>query len=175
MQTKKPSIDIDLTDVPDVIKILISDLAHEHGKERINAREEFVAMGSGILKYILPLVQSKNRVLRWEAAKIMQQIGDISCLSTFIDLLEDKDRDVRWIAAEALVQMGEISIIPLLDRLVEHGHSKYLEDEAHHVISKMYHGTDRFMFQSLLDVLKSKHKGDMVSYEALQVLRKIRK
>ena len=174
MTPKKQIFDIDLSQYPESLKQPITDLSNEHGKERIRARETLVAIGPLVLDYIYPLLQSENRVLRWEAAKITEEIAHLSSLSVLLDLLEDEDHDIRWIAAEGIVDLGAETTIHLLDRLMRHDHSKYLVDEAHHVIGKMYHGEDRVIYQPLLDVLKSKHKGDLVSFEALQLLRLFR-
>ena len=174
MVAKRELFDIDTTGFPREISTLLRDLGHEHGHERIQAHEQLVEMGKDILVYLEPLLGSKNRVLRWEAAKIMEEIADMSSMKILLDLLEDNDRDIRWIAAEGLVELGRDIIIPLLERLEEEGRSRYLDEGAHHVFTKMFRGSDREFIKSLMDVLKSKHMGDLVSYEALQLLHKLR-
>ena len=174
MVAKRELFDIDTTGFPREISTLLRDLGHEHGHERIQAHEQLVEMGKDILVYLEPLLGSKNRVLRWEAAKIMEEIADMSSMKILLDLLEDKDRDIRWIAAEGLVELGGEIIVPLLERLEEEGRSRYLEEGAHHVIYKMFHGGDREFYKPLLEVLKSKHKADLVSYEAMLLLKRLR-
>lgn len=168
------SIDIDLRQVPDHLRPYLIDLANEHGKERIHAREYMEKLGPPVLPYLEMLLQSENRVLRWEASKIMQLIGDISSLTVFLDLLEDEDHDIRWIASEGLVQIGEVSLKPLLKRMIDQGSSSYLNAGAVHLISSLFHGAERKPFHHFLRILKKRHQsGEVIASEALRLLREL--
>ncbi|MGA2406446.1 MAG: hypothetical protein ABSF81_06815 [Bacteroidales bacterium] len=49
------------------------------------------------------LLDSKNGLLRTEAAKIVELIADKRSIPLLINLLDNNEFEIRWIAAEGLI------------------------------------------------------------------------
>src|SRR5664280_2213328 len=70
-------------------------------------------MGKTVIPQLHRLLDSKNDLLRSEAAKIVEPISDRRSIPFLIRLLDDKEFEIRWIAAEGLIKIGRRSILPL--------------------------------------------------------------
>jgi HEAT repeat protein len=120
---------------PDIIELLIGDLASTDGIVRIMARRTLVSIGGKAIDRLLDSLKSKNKWVRWEAAKALGQIGGIAAIHGLVKALDDKMFDVRWIAAEALIHIGGRKvIIQILNALVEHPDSYWTREAVHHVL-----------------------------------------
>ena len=140
------------------IQQLLKILGSENGMEREKAREELVAKGKMVLASLAKLLDQPKHIYRWEALKIMVEIGDPISISLFIQALEDDESDVRWIAAEGLIKGGAQSINPLLKALVEKADSIFILAGAHHVfydLKKAEKLPADFPIDKLLSALKN--------------------
>ena len=50
-------------------------LGHEDGQKRKNAREKLVAIGEDALKHIKDFLSHPKHIYRWEAMKVIKDIG----------------------------------------------------------------------------------------------------
>lgn len=113
---------------------LIIDLASHDRRIRRQAREQLVAMGGVIIPVLLTALMDPSDQVRWQAAKVLGEIGDPAAASGLVKALEDEAFEVRWRAAEALATFGCDGLIPLLQALKQHSGSVYLREGAHHVL-----------------------------------------
>jgi len=159
------------------IQKLIEELGDNSTHTRKSAREKLINIGFEIIDDIILLLDHQKHTYRWEAMKILEEIGDPVAIPIFIEYLEDDESDIRWIAAEGLTRLGPLSIKPLLKRLVENpNHSISLFLGVHQVFNrfkrkKLFKEQDQI--DDFLKALK-KHKatGDIKSY-ALKILSRI--
>jgi hypothetical protein len=118
---------------PSDVASLIADLAHPDGVRRECARRALVRIGKPAVPELTRLLRAPRRQMRWEAAKALGRIADISSAPALVHALEDKDSDVRWLAAVGLVAIGPDALPPLLRALLEQRESNWLWEGAHHV------------------------------------------
>ena len=97
----------DFSFIPEEIRSLVRGLISEEGMSRMKARNLLVKQGPANLLYFEMLLHTDNRLLRWETAKVIEEIADEASVPLFLDLLEDSDDDIRWIAAEGLIRIGK--------------------------------------------------------------------
>ena len=122
------------------IESLISNLANKDSIARIKARASLVSYGHRAVEPLLEALSSKNQWVRWEAAKALSQIHDISSINGLINALRDEMFDVRWLAAEGLIAIGRKSLKPILQALVELPDSIWMMEGAHHVLHEIEKG-----------------------------------
>lgn len=111
---------------------LIDNLCSENGVERQNARKKLVIMGYEVLDYLSDMLSSPKHIHRWEALKVMEEIGDPVSIPVFLEFLEDEKSDLRWIAAQGLIRIGQKAIGPLLNLVEKKYDSTFVLDGAHH-------------------------------------------
>jgi HEAT repeat protein len=161
---------------PSEIKHLISNLADKDSITRIKARAILVSYGRQSVKPLLEALSSKNKWVRWEAAKALSQIHDPSSINGLIRALRDEMFDVRWLTAEALISIGRKSLIPLLQAIIKNPDSIWIMEGAHHVLHDMEKGD---LEQILRPVLKALENTDeaievpLIAESVLNVLQKI--
>jgi HEAT repeat protein len=161
------NIDINLKDVEPEYAPMVKNLVNEKVNTRKEARNKLVEMKAKVLPSIYTLFESKNELLRWEAAKIIQEIASPESIPFLISLLEAEESEIRWIAAEGLIQIGRSSIKPLLKKLInEQNEPFYLINGTHHVLGVLLDKIEKERFKQLLNVLKEK-KGLQVSIPVL--------
>lgn len=149
----KKELDVNLDNFPVDIADLVIKLADDNGILRKQARETLVKYGSDVVPYIHLVTATDDIQLRWEASKILEQIGNERSIPILIDLLVDEESDIRWIAAQGLINIGKASVIPLLKQVKHHGDSIYIREGAHHVLWGVFDETERDRFMDLLDAL----------------------
>ena len=160
MKTKynRKDLDIDLVKFPADIADLVIKLADENGIVRKTTREKLVKLGGEVIPYIHEVTLTENQQLRWEASKILEQIGDERSIPVLISLIIDDESDIRWIAAQGLINIGDASIIPLLRQVKHHSDSIYIREGAHHVLWEVLDDSKRKKFKDLLEALGNEHK-----------------
>lgn len=136
------------------IAALITDLGSQDGFIRLRARQYLVTIGRRSISHLVKALESKDTIMRWEAAKALEQIGDPLAIEVLVDALEDDMFDVRWMAAEGLIIIGRYAIIRLLERLIKHPESEWLREGAHHVIRCQKDPKLRLILQPLLRILE---------------------
>jgi HEAT repeat protein len=71
---------------------------------------------------------------RWEAAKALSQFPDARASPVLGDTRENQGFGVRWLAAQGLIEVGRAALIPLMERLIERLHSRWLQEDAHYML-----------------------------------------
>jgi len=121
----------------DKIKRLIADLRSYDGVVRREARQTLAFIGKPAVDCLIPLLKDPDDEVRWEAAKVLGDIGDSKAASDLVTLLMDHNYGVRWLAAEALIPLGRNALLPLLEKLTEHPESSWLRRGAHYVLDTL--------------------------------------
>jgi len=140
---------------------LVQQLCNDDGHERKNARKKLVAVGEKALEHVRNLLNHPKHVCRWEAMKVIEEIGLPQSIPVFIEALEDDKSDIRWIAAEGLIRTGRHAVRPLLKAVAENYDSVFVLNGAHHVISELKRKKElpeNFPAKKLLSLLKNSSK-----------------
>jgi len=139
------------------IQELLEKLCSEEGLIRKEARNSLVKAGTPVLPYVLELLDSEKHIYRWEAMKVIAEIGSPESIPIFLESLNDDSGDIRWIASEGLIHTGKYSVKPLLELILDKHDSVFVLNGAHHIIHvlsiKKLLPKD-FPTQKLLDLLK---------------------
>ena len=122
----------------DNINMLLNALSSKDWVKRVNGRKALIKLGPAAVNPVIGVINSKNQTVRWEAVKVLQQIGDPSSVDALVNALRDNMFDVRWIAAEALINIGDASIKPLLRATINFPDSDEIREGAHHVFHDMH-------------------------------------
>jgi len=144
-------IDINLKDFPDNLTSLIKEsLDSKNSVKKLDARSKLVRMGKTIIPQLHRLLDSKNGLLRMEAAKIVELIADRRSIPFLINLLDDKEFEIRWIAAEGLIKIGRRAILPLLKSIRDGKSTFILNKGAHHVLLSLLNENEKNRLTALL-------------------------
>ncbi|MDD4740197.1 MAG: HEAT repeat domain-containing protein [Bacteroidales bacterium] len=108
----------------------------------LKARRRFADGGEAVLPVMHKLLHSKQRVIRKQAAKVLELIAHPSSIDELLAMLEDDVSGIRWIAAEALIKIGRASLRPLLKTLARRADSYNFRLGAHHVLAKLVYEDD---------------------------------
>ena len=119
------------------IKELIGLLCNDDGHRRKEAREKLVDIGESTLDYVKDLLDHEKHICRWEAMKVIEEIGSPQSIPIFLEALDDDKSDIRWIAAEGLIRTGKYSVRPLLNAVAENSDSVFILNGAHHVFYEL--------------------------------------
>jgi HEAT repeat protein len=156
------------------IESWISDLGSDDGLVRQKAREHLVKMGNRVTEHLVELLKSRESVLRWEAAKALEEIADPAAALPLVCALEDEEYDVRWLAAEGLIAIGQKALPPLLDALIEDAESLRLREGAHHVLRNVHKASLKSVVVPLIKALEDPDAEEKVpgaTYDVLKVLK----
>jgi HEAT repeat protein len=157
-----------------LIETLITNLASDDDKTRVEARHSLVAMGKTAVPSLIEALESKRYLMRWEAAKALSEIGDSGAASALVKALEDEEFDVRWIAAEGLIKMNIHGLKPLLQALKEEADSSFLREGAHHVLHDLAKGALRESLTPALNALESMEPLEEVPLAVLKTLEMLK-
>jgi HEAT repeat protein len=168
-------IDISLKDFPDNLTTLIKEsLDSKNSVKKLAARSKLVLMGKAIIPQMHKLLDSKNDLLRMEAAKVVELIADKRSIPLLINLLDDKVFEISWIAAEGLIKTGRRSIVPLLKSIRDGKSSFILNKGAHHVLLSLLTDNEKNKLMTLLLSLDDAQElGETAPVEASMALRTI--
>jgi HEAT repeat protein len=148
---RRSRIDVSIEDFTDNVASVIPDLMEtKNYQKKREARRNLVHMGKMILPLMNKLLTSKNLILRKEASKVIELIGDKESIPTLIRLLDDENGSIRWIAAEGLIHVGRDSIVPLLEALFKCTDTYYVKLGAHHVFTRLFSDEEKSEFRPLL-------------------------
>jgi len=159
------------------IKKLLELLCNDDGHKRKEAREKLVDIGESTLDYVKDLLDHEKHHCRWEAMKVIEEIGSPQSIPIFLEALDDDKSDIRWIAAEGLIRTGKYSIGPLLKAVAENYDSVFILNGAHHVF---YELDERdllpkgFPADKLLPVLKSSGREASLKVLVHSILRDLK-
>lgn len=154
-ETKEPSIET-----------LISTLSTQKDTLRESARHTLVAIGKPAVPSLIKALKNKKALIRWEAAKALEEIADPETAPKLVEALEDSDFDVRWLAAEGLIRMNIKGLKPLLEALEHRGDSVLLREGAHHVFHDLAKGELRKCLIPVLASLEALEPGEEVPWLA---------
>lgn len=171
-KTEYNYIDLDLKGYSKQVVPLVSGLVSELSHERKDARKKLVKMGKEVVPQIHKTLLSKNKLLKWEAARVIKEIGDLSSIPVFIQLLEDPESDIRWIAAEGLINTGRDCIVPLLKEIMANGDSYYIRNGVHHVFRELFDDNEKKLFHQLQHALQHyTESSEFAQVEAAKAIR----
>jgi HEAT repeat protein len=122
---------------PFCIELLIEQLQSDDGVLRMKARDTLVKIGKPAACYIIPLLNHRDKHLRWEACKTLGHIRDPKTARDIALLLTDEDMDVRWVAADALIELEHHAVEAVLEQIEENFDSPMLRESAHHVLHQL--------------------------------------
>jgi hypothetical protein len=170
-------IDKALTGFPQNLDFLIREsIDNEYPRKKIIAREILVHKGKSFLPQIHTLLESKNVMLRMEAVKIVELIGDRRSVPFLINLLNDNEFEIRWIAAEGLIRIGRRSILPLIKSIRDGKSSFFLNRSAHQVLINILYENERERLTSFLLCLEDTHElGETAPVQAALAVKIFRK
>jgi HEAT repeat protein len=157
------------------IETLINNLGNADDDVRVKARRSLVAMGKTAVAPLAKGLENKKYLIRWEAAKALNEIGNPAAAPALVKALEDEEFDVRWIAAEGLIKMNINGVIPLLRALKERGDSTLLREGAHHVFHDLSKGALKKILAPVLAVLEGIEPGEEVPLAALKAMETLEK
>ena len=183
---KKKTVGVELLSM----ETLINTLSSRKDKAREGARHTLVAMGKAAVPALIEALKNKNALMRWEAAKALEEIGDPETAPVLVKALENDDFDVRWLAAEGLIKMNIKGLKPLLEALELRGDSVLLREGAHHVFHDLAKGGLRKYLVPVFASLEALEPGEEVPWgarhemavgvpiaarQALEMLKKLKK
>ena len=119
------------------------------------AHESLVGYGRSAVPALLRALDSKNEQTRWEAARVLGEIGDPIAAPALVKALTDQNFVVRWISSEALVQLGHGGLAPLLSALENHSESVWLRRGAHRVLRVLATGKMAKSLDAVMNALES--------------------
>lgn len=156
---------------------LVNLLESEDEKVRTRARKSLVTIGKKAVPSLsLVLENSKVYKARWEAAKALNEIGDLKSIPTLVKALEDPESDVAWLAAKTLEKFRKAAWPVLLRALVEHGSkSVSLQHGAHHILRKQKVEGYNDLLDILRKALETGSVPETVSPAAYNVLERMKK
>ncbi|VAX42394.1 hypothetical protein MNBD_PLANCTO02-2138 [hydrothermal vent metagenome] len=151
----------------------VQQLGTEETTQRYAARQSLVDSGEAAVPALINALGEPSDLLRWEAAKLLNEIQHTSAIPALIETLADKNSGIRWVAGDALIQLGESAVTPLLQAILID--TSRLRDGAYHVLH--HHATRNDQFRETLspvvEALKSLDASVAVPIVAEKALLKI--
>lgn len=159
---------------PERVQERLEELGSEEGTVRHDARIALVTAGYAAVPGLIVRLEHGNGHARWEAAKALTIVRDERAVRALVHALTDEIPGVRWLAAEALASIGRGVLEPLLQGMLEHSHSPWFREGAHHVLTTVGKGDLREVVRPVLRALEGIEPeiGVLVpSHELLKALR----
>jgi HEAT repeat protein len=158
------------------IQSLVNMLENEDVKVRTRARKSLVTIGKqAVTPLSLLLENSKIYKARWEAAKALNEIGDLKSIPTLVKALEDPESDVAWLAAKALEKFRKAAWPELLRAMVDRGaDSVLLQHGAHHILRKQKVEGYNDLLNGLLIALEPGSVHESISPAASKILEQMK-
>lgn len=150
---RKPPAAARHPDVPAQVQAAVAGLRSHDGSVRTSAREALARIGTQAVPAVLPLLKDPSPELRWEAAKALVALADVTAAAALVAALEDRTFGVRWLAAEGLIATGEGALATLLAALIERSHSVWLRSGAHHVLHDLARGDLKALLEPIVIAL----------------------
>ncbi len=144
------------------ISELIAMLNSSDGLIRHRAHHALLKIGEPAVEALINALGSPDDFLRWEAIKVLGQIGSVRAVPALIDALEDKRYTIRWLAAEGLIVVGLDGLKPLLHTLEVHPDSTRVREGVHHVLYALIQNQKLAarMKQAVLPILQAIDKAE---------------
>ncbi|MEW6509858.1 MAG: HEAT repeat domain-containing protein [Bacteroidota bacterium] len=116
------------------IEELIDAFRSGEGAKRERARRAIVRLGRKAVPPLISCLSDVDDIVRWEAAKALKDIPNVSAAPALVNALADPVPGVRWLAAEALIALREQGLPHLLAGIVRHVDSVWFLESAHHIL-----------------------------------------
>lgn len=154
---------------------LLRRLQGEDGVQRQQARQRLVEIDDEqVVAALIPLLQHRAQIVRWEAAKALSQMAHPSSAGALVHALEDDDAEVRWLAAEGISAMRADGLRAILPVLIDRWDTTAIREGAHHVLFRLSKGDLKHIARPVLEALDSLDPsvgGPTAAHEALVKLR----
>jgi HEAT repeat protein len=158
----------------DRLSELLEELGDGEGTVRHRARVALVTAGDVAVPGLISALASSNSDARWEAAKALTEVRDERAIPALLDALRDERPGVRWLAAQAVGEMGRTALEPVLLGLMQHSHSVWFRDGAHHILAVLGRGALHDAIQPVLKALDSIEPEIAVLVPCRELLAKLR-
>jgi HEAT repeat protein len=157
------------------LESLLEQIISKDGATRQYAGGFLTDLGKAAVPGLIRILRdSGQEQARWEAAKILGEIGDPRALPVLVKALEDKDRDVAWLAAEALKRFKQAAWLPLLVALLKRGAgSALLRHGAHHVLRNQKSAVFSNLLADLKKALASSSSPESTPVAAYNLLERL--
>ncbi len=116
------------------IELRIRELASRDVLIVQQARESLTGCGRPAVPALLRALNDEDDQIRWEAARVLGEIGDPATAPALVKTLTDQNFVVRWIASEAIDALGHTGVVPLLNALETQPDSLWLRRGAHRIL-----------------------------------------
>ena len=133
----------------------VSALASESPVVREQERNRLVSMGKAAVPFLVEALSSRDRIVRWEAAKAFSVLHDAAAAPALVQALEDEVMGIRWLAGEALIALDREGLAPLFGALIHRSESVRLRQGAHHVLRALAEGRYAPLVDPVLKALES--------------------
>jgi len=158
----------------DRIPELIAKLGDEDGLVRQEARIALQALGKPSVPQLCWAMKSKDKHVRWEAAKALAELADPESVPWLIKALDDREFDIRWLAGIALIRIQLPALVPLLEALLLTKKHNWLWEGARHVVRGQAKGDMAELLNPLVNAFDSIDFRIKVPLEARKLLIKLR-
>lgn len=125
-----PAKDMDVSE----IQRLVAALASTDWQERHQARQRLTAIGKPVVPALINALSDARQQMRWEAARILIDMGDPAAAAALAARLEDDDAGIRWLAAQGLAGLGCPGIVVALRLLIARSDSIWMREGVHHIL-----------------------------------------
>lgn len=157
------------------VEQLLSVFRGHDGALRLKARTTLSEMGKSVVPHLLIHLNDKNDSVRWEIAKLLEELSVPSTASALVKLLSDENPDIRWLAGEGLIHLKQEALVPLLRGLQVNFHSMEFREGTHHVLNSLRHdGLLQASGEEVLSALEGSFPGLSVPFVAAKALRAIK-
>lgn len=133
-ETKKTSHAQNQSSHEPAIGELIEHLAADDGLVRQQARASLLKKGKSATPELIDALVDSHEPIRWEAARVLSELGDPRAAEALVASLADPDSGIRWLAADGLMVIGKPALVPLLHALTQRSDSIFLLDGARRVM-----------------------------------------
>ncbi len=173
---KNPETGLDLEKLQPEVRELLPGLMEESTVKRKEARLALEKKGETVLDDLYYLLETKNHQLRWEAAKVLEEVASPKSIPVLIKLMHDSETEFRWMAAEGLRKIGRESIPAVLQLVEKDGQSHQIRMGAHHVLNALYTDQEKQQQENLMDALiNQKELGETAPAWAAEALNRLAK
>ena len=150
---------------------IINDLFSKNYLLRRKAREDLLELGEPGINHLTELAKNEDESKRWEAIKLIQQIGNDETINVLLTALEDDEFSIRWLASEGVINMGKHGIIPLLETIIQKPSSTYLKRSAHHILKELRRTGIFKDNYGLVEAIANEYEDSIILLKIKQTLR----
>jgi hypothetical protein len=155
------------------VKNMIALLSNPDDLTRTRACESLMVLGRPAVPFLVEALKDSNDLVRWEAAKALDAIGDPTVAPALVQALEDDAFEVRWRAAEGLSKMGMNGVRPLLKALIEDPESAILRESATYILHQVAKGEGEDYLLPILTALEGPWPSVEVAAASFRVLDRL--